>query len=319
MVVDQLAALGPERDPQVIDQRLHRRAGHVPGQGALGRHREQRRLGDDRLEVEAHEGQRLGQLAGVEQIGLAHHEDQTVAAGAQDPLLQELALGCGEDLPGVEQEHHRVGARNVAVGDVRALLVDVVHAGGVDHGDPVGEKRRRHPDVDVGQRIRPVGCRSRLRVLLSLDGEPVGQGANVDRRPGPALAHDLGARHRAVAQVGQDRGGRGDPHRQQRLPQQRIDEGGLAVVELAQHHQREALVVQLGQALLADVARGRGQAGRIAHLRQLEQDRADGGLARGRSGGAHPSTWSSLPTSASHSSLVSPGTSALGFCPITLR
>ncbi len=39
------------------------------------------------------EGQRLGQLRGVQQIGLGHHEQQPIAGRAQDPLLEELPLG----------------------------------------------------------------------------------------------------------------------------------------------------------------------------------------------------------------------------------
>jgi hypothetical protein len=68
----------------------------------------------------------------------------------------------------------------------------------------------------------------------------------------------------AVLDVGQHGGGGGDPHGQDGLAQERVDEGRLAVVELAQHHDREALLLQLGQADVADVALGGGEAGRLA-------------------------------------------------------
>jgi hypothetical protein len=44
---------------------------------------------------------------------------------------------CFEHLRAVEQEQARVGARDVAVGDLGALLVDVVHARRVDERDAV--------------------------------------------------------------------------------------------------------------------------------------------------------------------------------------
>ena len=47
-------------------------------------------------------------------------------------FVEEDALALLDELPGVEQEEHRVAARDVLVGDVSARQRQVVHAGGVD-------------------------------------------------------------------------------------------------------------------------------------------------------------------------------------------
>ena len=149
VVEQQPPPLVRDRRAQRRDERVQPRPGAIAGQRALRRHRKDRRLGHDRRQVLAREAQRLRQLGLVEQIRLGDHEDQPVARRAQDPLLEELPLRRGQDLRRVEQEHRRVGARQVAVGDVGALLVDVVDARRVDDRQLVREQRRRVRDLDV--------------------------------------------------------------------------------------------------------------------------------------------------------------------------
>ena len=152
MIEQQLSPLVLHRRAQRRDEGVHPRPRPIARQRALGRHREDRRLGDDGRQVLLGEGERLGQLRLVEEIGLGHHEQQPIARRAQDPLLEELPLGGGQDLRRVEQEDRRVGARQVAVGDLGALLVDVVDAGRVDDGELVLQQRRRLGQLDVVER-----------------------------------------------------------------------------------------------------------------------------------------------------------------------
>ena len=149
VIEQQLAPLVGDGGPQRLDERVEPGARAIAGERALGRDREERGLGDDGGEVLAREGERLGQLLVVEQIGLRDHEQQPIAVRAQDALLEELALGRGQDLRRVEQEDRGVGARQVAVGDLGALLVDVVDARRVDDREVVLEQRRRVGDLDV--------------------------------------------------------------------------------------------------------------------------------------------------------------------------
>ena len=126
--------------------------------------------------------QRLRQLRLVEQIRLRHHEDQPVARRAQDPLLEELPLRRGQDLRRVQQEDRRVGARQVAVGDLGALLVDVVDARRVDDRQLVRQQRRRVGDLDVVDRRPAFACRRLAFALVlprrqPLDGQPIRQRA----------------------------------------------------------------------------------------------------------------------------------------------
>ena len=205
--------------PSACVERVQPRAGAIAGQRALGRHREDRRLGHDRAQVLAREAQRLGQLGLVQQVDLGDDEDQPVARRAQDALLEELALGRGQDLRRVEQEHRRVGARQVAVGDLGALLVDVVDPGRVD---------QRQPVLQHGRRV----CRSRrggwpspgrlARGFLSLS---LASPSTVSQSPSAAASIGLrspdsvtavGARARAVRDVRQQRGRRRDAGRQHR-------------------------------------------------------------------------------------------------------
>ncbi len=54
-----------------------------------------------------------------------------------------------------------------------------------------------------------------------------------------------------------DRRRRGDAHGEHRCAEERVHEGGLAVVELAEDNQVEALVLEAGDAILSEPARQR--------------------------------------------------------------
>ena len=64
------------------------------------------------------------------------------------------ALALLQDLPRVEQEEHRVGARDVAVGDVGALEREVVHAWRVDEQDALLQERGGVADLEVVDLVR---------------------------------------------------------------------------------------------------------------------------------------------------------------------
>ena len=96
--------------------------------------------------------------------------------------------------------------------------------------------------------------------------------------------------------------------------QQRVDERRLAVVELAQHDDGVALVVELGEPHLAHVALDERQPRRLGRRPQIDEHRADGGLllVERREGVGHRSTDSSSATRASQSSFDVPAGSASG-------
>ena len=122
------AARAPTVAPRCRDERLQPRPARSPASARFADTGKIAGSGTIAARCWRAKRQRLGQLGLVEQVGLGDHEDQPVARRAQDALLEELPLGRGQDLRRVEQEHRRVGARQVAVGDVGALLVDVVDA-----------------------------------------------------------------------------------------------------------------------------------------------------------------------------------------------
>ena len=192
VVEQQPPALVRDGGTERAHERVQPGAGPIAGERLLGGHREDPGLGRDRRQVVAREAERLGQLGVVEQVGLRDHEDQPIARRAQDALLQELALRRGQDLRRVEQKHRRVRARQVSVGDVGPLLVDVVDARRVDDRQPVGQQRRRVGDLDVvdgaGGLLVHLGRLRRLRaraLLVSLgqpfDGDVIRQRRQVDR------------------------------------------------------------------------------------------------------------------------------------------
>ena len=139
----------------------------------------------------------------VEDVDLVDHHHDLLAPLAD--ALQEDPLALGERAVGGGHEQHQVGARHEVAGDRLVLAVDGVGARGVD-------------DVDV---------------LEQLEGGGDDVERRLDRRPG-----DRGAVLDDV-DVG---GGGGDPLLEDLAPQQSVDEGALAGVELAGDHEEEELV-----------------------------------------------------------------------------
>ncbi len=115
---------------------------------------------------------------------------------------RNVALAFGERAVGRGDEEHQVGAGNEVAGQ---LLVSP--------DDRVGP--RRVHDVDLAEQLRGVGALEQEALELLL-------------------------RHRgAVAQEVDPVGGRGDAFGEHALAEQRVDEAGLAGVELAGDHQQE--------------------------------------------------------------------------------
>ena len=121
----------------------------MPAERRLAADREDDRVLHQRRELVLRVGERLALLLGREQIPLGDDEDDLVARRLEELVVQEDALALLEDLPGVEQEEHRVGARDVAVRDVGALEREVVHAWRVDEEDALAQERRRVADLEV--------------------------------------------------------------------------------------------------------------------------------------------------------------------------
>ncbi len=258
-------ALIGEVGAQELEEGRHAALLLVPLQKAPRADGEDHRVLHQLGQVLVGEGRSLLELRRVEQILLAQHEDQLVPGAPHQPLLNERALGALEHLGAVEQEEHRVGARDVAVGDLGPRLVDVVDPRRVHQRDLVAQDLRRVAQLDVAD---PLGARAFQR-------DVVGQLLRVDLLGAAVAQHRPGAGLLAEDDVVDGGGGGGDPHRQQRLPQQRVDEGALAVVELAQHDQVEAVLGQLGQPHAGDVCLQRAHPHVPGKLGQGSQPRAD--------------------------------------------
>ncbi len=136
-------------------------------------------------------------------VDLVDHDHDLLPPVAD--ALEEGALALGERAVGRGDEEHQVRARHELAGDRLVLAMDGVGARGID-------------DVDV---------------LEQLDRG----GDDVERRL-QGRAGDRGAVFDDV-DVG---GGGGDPLLQDLAPQQRVDEGALAGVELAGDDEQEELV-----------------------------------------------------------------------------
>src|SRR4029078_2720155 len=93
----------------------------------------------------------------VQDVPLRDDEDDLVARGLEELVLEEDALALLQDLSGIEEEQHRIGARDVAVRDVRALEREIVHAWRVDEEDALFEELRRIADLEV---VDLVGARA---------------------------------------------------------------------------------------------------------------------------------------------------------------
>jgi hypothetical protein len=230
-----------------------------PFEGPLGADAEDARLGHQLGQVGARVGQRLFLLVSVQQVHLVDDEHHLVAAAAQQLAHDELALALFQDLPGIQQEEHGVCLRNVLVGDLGARVVQVVDARGVDEDHALAQHRVRVLEVQVLHAVGH-GRAAHLVVRQVLEGHRLFGAIGADRR-GAALGPVPNA-------VDDGRGGR-DARGQHRAAQQRVHEGGLAVVELAQHHQVEALVAQPRDAVLLEGLGHGGGTGALGQARHV--------------------------------------------------
>src|SRR5262249_41649519 len=142
-------------------------------------------------------------------------------------LLQDLAC--------VEKEKHRVGAGDVAVRDVRALEREIVHAWGVDEKDALFEKRRGVADLEVVDVVAPEASahRETSRVL-----EP-------DPFALARLEDDGGFRLLRIFEMVDGGGRRGHADGKDAFTEERVHERALAVIELADDDEVEAIFVEL--------------------------------------------------------------------------
>ena len=158
-------------------------------------------------------------LGRLQDVDLVDH-DHDLLPPVADPL-EEGALALGERAVGRGHEQDQVRPGDEVAGDRLVLAVDGVGARGVD-------------DVDVLEQLDRGGDHVERRV---------------DRSPGDgaAMLEDV--------DVG---GGGGDPLLQDLAPQEGIDEGAFAGVELAGHHEQEELVELEGRPLEGGLVLGRG-------------------------------------------------------------
>jgi hypothetical protein len=190
-------------------------------QGEPGSHRE-----DLRGEAEegpgalGHEGEdAVDVLGGLQDVDLVDHDHDLLPPVAD--ALEEGALALGERTVGRGDEEHHVRAGHELAGDRLVLAVDGVGARGIDDVDVLEQLDRGGDDVE--------------RVF--------------DRRAGDraAVLDDV--------DVG---GGGGDPLLEDLAPQEGVDEGALAGVELAGDHEEEELVELERRTLESLLVVGRG-------------------------------------------------------------
>ena len=196
-------------------------------------------------EVHARVGQRLLLLLVVEEIHLVDDEEHLVSALLEEALLHEASLALLQDLPRIQEKEDRVRAGNVAVGDLRPGLVQVVHAGGVDQHDAVFEEGRR---IAYHQVLHPFGegAASHLELGERVEGHD----------PLPTVLPDgLGVLRRPVLDAVNHGRGRRDAGGEDRRAEQRVHEGRLAVVELAQDDEVEALFFEARDPVVAKAPR----------------------------------------------------------------
>src|ERR1019366_686315 len=251
----------------------------VAAQRRLGAHRKDHGVLHERRQVMLRVREGLGLLVGRKEVPLGDDEDDLVARRLEELVVEEDALALLQDLPRVEEEEHGVGARNVAVRDVRALEGEVVHAGCVDEENALAEERGGVADLEV---IDVVGRRA-------ANGEALGL------VEGNRAAVAVGRDHerfglRRPPNVVDRRGGRRDADGERVLAEQRVHERGLAVVELAHDHEvksildellHELAIDPLAQALRpegrGDVAEPLQRADDLVALREERIERGPGG------------------------------------------
>ncbi len=180
-------------------------AGQSRAQGPAGRDREDlRREAEGALGLLAHEVHDAFDVFGrFQQVDLVHHHDDLLPPGPD--RLEEAPLALGEGPVGGGDEEDEVRPRDELAGELLVLPQDRVGAGGVH-------------DHDVPQDLGGGG-----------EALEAGRG-HLSRGPLP------------VAEQADAGGGGRDPFLEHLLPQQGVDEGALAGVELPHHDQEEGLL-----------------------------------------------------------------------------
>ncbi|MCY1011187.1 hypothetical protein OV079_37640 [Nannocystis pusilla] len=203
-----------------------------------------------------------------DQVDAVEREEQggaavTETAHGDQGVAQEGELGALEHLRGVEDEQQRVAAGQLAAADEGAQTEDVVDAGRVDQlelgrellaggGDDQRTLDRRLAARELGEAL---GC------------EDLGAGGAVQAALGGVAADQLD--HRA--------GGRRDAGGQQRLAEERVDQGALALLDLPEHEHAQARLGEATRGLLEDLGAEARQAELVRGLAQAIGEVEEGG------------------------------------------
>jgi hypothetical protein len=192
-------------------------------------------------------GERHGrfQVGGGQVVGLVEHHEQ--AHRVLGDAFQEGALGLGDGWVGGGDQHGRVQTGQVGVGRQGVVVKDRPDPWGVDQPHAVVQQRRVQPGGHPGH---PEGVGG-VGLLSDEAGDPV-QGVLLTAAVGVLDQQPLVA----AFQHGRHGCQREHPDRQHLAAQQRVDQAGLAALELADHrdlkHQRRQPAGGLG-GLLGDL------------------------------------------------------------------
>jgi hypothetical protein len=189
-------------------------------------------LGD---EVDAVEGEQEG---GAGALGAAHR---------REGVAQEGDLGELEDLGGVEDEDDGVAAGELTAADEAAEALEVVDAGGVDELDAGGEVLARGGDEEGA-------C-----VLLLAAGE-LCEGLGLEQRAGAVGGDEEAAELVTADDLDHGAGGRRDAAGQQGLAEEGVDQGALALLDLAEDEHAQLGAVEAAGGVGEDVLAEAGQA-----------------------------------------------------------
>ncbi len=280
VVEEDAPALVGEELGEVREQVGHAARGGVAVEELLGRDGEDDRRLHELAQLGADVREGLPLLVPVPDVALRHHEDDLVARLAEQLLLQEDALALLQRLASVEQEEHRVRARDVAVGDVGALEREVVHAGGVDEDHALAQELGRITDLEVLDLGVRRGRRRRGDVVTNLVLGRLGLADREElhlfereRRAAARGEHDLGAGLGGVLEVVNHGRRRRHAHGEDRRAEERVHERRLAVVELAHHHEVKAIGLQLLHEIGAEARAQRLGADAVRDAEEVAQRR----------------------------------------------
>ena len=188
------------------------------------------RAREPRCEHPLRERGALPALVGGESIGLVEHADEQ--RDVLRHLLDQRQLVPGDRRVRAEHDQRRVDVRHEGA---RRLRVPAEHRSDprrIDEAQPAAQDRARQHDLDDADpllvaRVALLGHVVCELLRGDLDHSPVEQ---ADERPPDG----------AVPDHGDDGGDGNDSDRKDRLPEQRVEEGGLAALELADAGHEEA-------------------------------------------------------------------------------